>query len=399
MNWTTPAALRAQVQRLWDRGDLLRAAIDEDAIIWPRRLSLKSPSARDLTDRFHQVASWATDIAGTRFVRVEWREWSHRVQGRQRLPDAIWVDTLDDALAIVGKAGEAKNFERLQQRTAAEQPAILPWLVRRPLNALALADAWDRLLAVVAWLQAHPQPDIYLRQVDVANVDTKFIEAHRATLSEWLDCVLPEETVDVSATGMAGFARRYGFREKPVCIRFRPLDADLISLPGCRDLPDITLDADSFAQIVLPARRVFITENEINFLAFPPLPAAVAIFGKGYGWQALARAKWLHHCTMHYWGDIDTHGFVILDRLRAHFPRVDSFLMDRQTLFAHQAHWGEEPQAARQDLGRLTQEEAALYDELRFDRIRPGLRLEQERIGFGWVAEHLGATLSCELSG
>jgi hypothetical protein len=26
-----------------------------------------------------------------------------------------------------------------------------------------------------------------------------------------------------------------------------------------------------------------------------------------------------------------------------------------------------------------------VYDELRFDRLQPRLRLEQERIGFGWL--------------
>ena len=33
-------------------------------------------------------------------------------------------------------------------------------------------------------------------------------------------------------------------------------------------------------------RRVFITENEINFLAFPRMKEAIVIFGAGYGWDA-----------------------------------------------------------------------------------------------------------------
>ena len=33
--------------------------------------------------------------------------------------------------------------------------------------------------------------------------------------------------------------------------------------------------------------------------------------------------------------DIDTHGFAILDPLRANFPQAQSFLMDRDTLPAH----------------------------------------------------------------
>jgi len=65
--------------------------------------------------------------------------------------------------------------------------------------------------------------------------------------------------------------------------------------------------------------------------------------------------------------------------------------MDRETLLAHRLHWGEEPDAARHDLPRLTPEEAAVYDDLRFGRHQPGLRLEQERVGFRWLNERLAA--------
>lgn len=388
MSWTTSAELRAQVQRLWDRGELLRACVTQ-SLAWPLRLSLKVPAASDLADRFEAVRAWVTAVAGTPRVRIDWREWNHRVQGVQRLPAAVWVDSLQDALAFIGQLRQAQRFQTLWLRTAEQQPALLSWLSRRPLRALELADAWDRLLAVVAWLQVHPRPGVYLRQVDAPGVDSKFIETHRSVLAEWLDLALPAAAIDTSATGAAQFSRRYGFLDKPVRIRFRLLDPGLPGLPGCRGLADITLDAASFAALTLPLARIFITENETNFLAFPPVAKSIVLFGAGYGWEALARAAWLHRCDLHYWGDIDTHGFAILDRLRSQLPHVASFLMDRETLFAHRVYWGEEPEPAHHDLVRLTTEETALYEDLRFDRIRPGLRLEQERIGYGWLSDQL----------
>jgi hypothetical protein len=392
MSWTTPAELRTQAQRLWDRGDLLRATV-ADAVSWPLRLNLKAPSAADLSDRFEAVRYWVRTVADTPQVRIEWREWNHRVQGTQRLPAAAWLDSLQDALAFIGKARQAQRFEAVWQRAAATQPALLAWLSRRPIEALDLADRWERLLAVVAWLQAHPRPGVYLRQVDVPGVDSKFIEDHRHVLAELLDLALPPEAVERGAGGVALFTRRFGFRDKAVRIRFRLLDPALPSLPGCHALtdvlPDITLDATSFAALALPVERVFITENETNFLAFPEVAGAIVVFGAGYGWDALARAAWLHRCRLHYWGDIDTHGFAILDQLRGHFPHVASLLMDRETLLAHRLHWGEEPEPSRQDLSRLTPGEAAVYDDLRFDRLKPRVRLEQERIGFGWVGDQL----------
>lgn len=230
----------------------------------------------------------------------------------------------------------------------------------------------------------------YLRQVDAPGVDSKFIEAHRGLLTELLDLALPPEAIDALATGTTQFARRYSFLDKPVRIRFRLLDP---SLPSCQGLPDITLDATNFAMLALPIERVFITENETNLLAFPRVARAIVVFGAGHGWDALARAAWLHRCHLHYWGDIDTHGFAILDQLRGHFPQAASFLMDRETQQAHRPHWGEEPEPARHELSRLTTEEAALYDELRFDRIQPRLRLEQERLGFDWLGERLRRAL------
>jgi len=390
MSWTTPADLRAQVQRLWDRGELLRAMV-ADAIAWPVRLRLKAPTTQDLSERFDAVREWARALADTPGLRIDWREHCHRVQGRQRLPGAVWLDSVQDALAFIGKTAAARRFMTLWQQTAAVQPALLPWLCKRPLQALALADRWERLLAIVAWLQAHPRPGVYLRQVDAPGVDSKFIEAHRGVLIEWLDLALPPDAIAHDATGVAQFARRYGFLDKPSRIRFRLLDAALPSLPGCPPLPDITLDAASFAALSLPIERVFIVENETNFLAFPAVARALVVFGAGYGWEAVGRATWLQRCQTFYWGDIDTHGFAILDQLRGHLPNVASFLMDRETLLAHRAQWGEEPDPVRQALPRLTDEERLVYDDLRFDRLSPRLRLEQERIGYRWLLARLAA--------
>lgn len=388
MSWTTPRDLEAQLARLWERGELPRRLVTGEAPS-PIRLVLKAPASTDLTERFEAVRRWAAELSAMPHVRIGWREVRHRVQGLQRLPEQVWVDTLDDALILLGKRRDAQRLAQLVALTRAALPALLPWLARRPLQAIDLADAWSRLLEVVHWIVAHPRSGIYLRQVDVPGVHSKFIEAHRAVLSELLDLALPADAIQADRVGVAQFNRRYGFLDKPVRIRFRVLDENLGLLPGATPHPDITLDAGSFANLDIPVRHVFITENETNFLAFPAVRATIVIFGAGYGWDALARARWLARCAVHYWGDIDTHGFAILDQLRAHFDHVSSFLMDRDTLIAHEAHWGEEPEQVLHDLPRLRAEERALFDELRDNRIRRNLRLEQERAAYRWVIDAL----------
>jgi len=86
---------------------------------------LKPPSAADLSDRFEAARDWVRAIGDTPQVRIEWREWHHRVQGMQRLPAAVWIDTLQDALAFIGKARQAQRFEAVWQQTAAAQPRLL----------------------------------------------------------------------------------------------------------------------------------------------------------------------------------------------------------------------------------------------------------------------------------
>lgn len=81
-----------------------------------------------------------------------------------------------------------------------------------------------------------------------------------------------------------------------------------------------------------------------------------------------------------------------MDQLRGFFEHVDSFLMDRETLLAFESQWGIEEQPTTRDLNRLTAEESAPYDALRDQRIRRNLRLEQERIGYGWVQAALAGS-------
>jgi hypothetical protein len=86
-----------------------------------------------------------------------------------------------------------------------------------------------------------------------------------------------------------------------------------------------------------------------------------------------------------YAGDLDTHGFAILNTLRASVPQTRSLLMDRETLLAHRDRWGFESSPTRARLDYLTRTEQALYTDLVEDVYAPSLRLEQERLDWEWV--------------
>lgn len=143
-----------------------------------------------------------------------------------------------------------------------------------------------------------------------------------------------------------------------------------------------------------PHSTVYIVEYEITYLAFPAVPEAFAVFEGGYAVSAMAPLRWLDQRRLVYWGDIDTHGFVILDRLRQHFPHARSILMDRATLLAHESQWVHEPTPAVIRLDQLRPDEADLYRDLVEDSLGSSIRLEQERISYAAV-EHAVSHMSC----
>ena len=397
-HWSRPQDFVAQLRKLWDSGRLLADRLDGEQALFPFPLRLRKAGSRDLSDHFDAVRDWVAElIEHSRDRRgygysIEWREVNHRTRGANRLPKAIVVPSAEDALRLIGKTAPARRFDQLATALLAEFPALCAWLARRPLEALNRADEWPRLSAILRHFLASPRPGVYLRQLDIPGVDTKFIETRRGLIGELLDAVLPASAIDPAAVGAAAFNRRYGLASRPVMVRFRILDPAL----ALRGVTDLSVPVEEFAQLELSVEQVFITENEINGLAFPNHPRSMVVFGLGYGLDRLANIDWLAAARCWYWGDIDTHGFAILNRLRAYLPAVRSFLMDRATLDAHREMWGREPEDRRfrGALGRLEEPEQALYQALRDDVLSPCLRLEQERIRYLWLEEFLGGLQS-----
>jgi len=396
MRWTTPAEIKARLRRRWERGDILSDSIAQTTL-YPLRLSIKGPTSGEIAANFAAVQAWVASWRQQSGIPTEWKSVGHRLFGANELPNGVVFSDSHSLVRCLGMQREWETFQTIVDSTRVRFPSLLPWLGRRSIHALNLAPDWERILSVVDWVKDHPHSGRYLRQVDLPGIHTKFIEEHRGVIAELLDLLLPPEAIDASARGTTGFIRRYGFRDKPERIRLRFLDKECAIEPARLGL-DLTITAEAFAQLNPPVSKVFITENEINFLAFPDCPRSLIIFGSGYGWAALQESNWLHQCDIHYWGDIDTHGFSILDQLRSIVPHARSFLMDLNTFESYRHLCSNEPQPSKWELHRLSPEERAVYDVLR--REGKVLRLEQERIQFSHILEALsGISCSCRQSG
>src|ERR1035437_9640105 len=157
--WTTPADLRRQVQRHWDSGRLLAAAITWGTTgesLFPLELRLRGPATRAPSERFEEVRQWIRELERESRCQIEWREINHRLLGRNRVPARIVVPGEREALELIGKIDDAARFRSLAASTLEKLPELGAWLARRPLTALEYAADWDRMLAGVLWFRGHP---------------------------------------------------------------------------------------------------------------------------------------------------------------------------------------------------------------------------------------------------
>ena len=381
MLWTRPADVRESVRKKWP---VLLSAFVTGQEWAPLAVPVRGPASAEIGERLGEVQDWVSEWqrAARGPLRVEYKKVGGRHIGANMIPCRAWIDGYEQAWALLGTRDQVLRLTRLggtAKRAGCER--LVAWVESHPVKALALAHEWEHLVSTVRWIDERQVPGMYLRQVDVPAVDTKFIGRHKGVLAELLDLQLDPARVDA---GAGDFETRYGFLRKPAYVRYR-------SSAGPGGFTELTVRAGEFTSPPSGTSRVYIIENEITYLAFPLAADAIVIFGGGYAIDVLERLGWLASLDVVYWGDLDTHGFAILNRLRRGFPHTRSMLMDRATLLAHRDQWVTEQSATSVELSLLSTDELELYRDLVADAYGQAVRLEQERIRFSAVEEAMSA--------
>jgi hypothetical protein len=391
--WTDVDQLVSTLNKRWNTGRYLRAYAAGER--WESiTLPVKGPSAEDLLDHFDDARKWAAEFErdadagrpGSERFSIEYRTLRGRNLGVNRIPARMRIDSFDQLCELLDRTEEVRALDNLLTQTRDRIPSAWPWVASHPLIALDFRDLWEKVLTTVEWISARGNCDLYLRQIDVAGVDTKFVEGHKKLLDELLTAVLPPDRIDHSWP-RADFTRRFGFFAKPGYTRFRMLGQSLSGFPS--GVTELTLRTDELANLAPDFTTVFVVENEVTYLAFPDVANAIVVFGSGFALTALEDLPWLHGKEIVYWGDIDTHGFDILNRLRGRFKSVRSMLMDADTLLAHTEQWVVEPTPTSRALPYLAADEGSLYRDLVEGLHGPNIRLEQERVRFSLLHQAL----------
>lgn len=298
--------------------------------------------------------------------------------GSQTIATGLIFPTSADWLQFLGPAKqlEAATFAHIVANTRDKLPTLLPWLADHAPAALAHAADWPRLLRVCAYFLSRPasaSASLYLRELPIEGVDTKFIEQRKGILRQLLDVVLPPESLNYAATSFLG---RFGLREpEKTLVRLRILDPDLsATLPW--QLDDFSVPLSKFCELTPPGDVVLIVENLTVFLTLPPIRGAVAVFGQGAAVGAVRAAGWLGQRRLLYWGDLDSHGLRILATVRANWPHAEALLMDEATFRRYpKLHVSAKP-INSSELPQLPATEQALFQHL----ASTNRSLEQERI-------------------
>lgn len=293
-----------------------------------------------------------------------------RRTGNHSLPQSITFETAEDYIAFIGKKKEWNSF--LQSKTIIENeiPVLKEWVLQKPQAVIDNDGKWNSLINVCKYFLANPKPDLYIRQLPI-DLHTKFIEQNESVLKSLLDFLIPDHIKDISEKSIP---KRYHLKYDQPTIRIRILDKQLM----IGDLSDIRIPLSDFEKSEIHAVNIIVTENKMNFLALPLLPSTIAIWsGGGFMISYLQNVKWLSDRNIFYWGDLDTHGFLILHQMRTYFPHTKSVMMDKETFELFKGEGvvdGEKINAER--LNTLNHTETMMFDFLKTNN----LRLEQEKI-------------------
>lgn len=398
----TPADVRALATKRFQRERLnaLREALGcAVTTTWPWVVPLGRPTERDVLTDARSVLAWRdawvdAKVLGDFEVETDVIAW--RAIGTQTVPvRVLFVNTK----AIAKVAGLLPLWTQVVTR-AKRFVALWPGIEEAMVREWAMLADWsdDAVLAlerVLTWFVDHPKSGLYLRQLPIEGVDTKwFTEPRKKVVQRLLvaireakvGAVLGTEPSEVLGPDMT-FETVCGLKPFPKLIRARLLDE--VDQKLFYGLSDLSLPLDEWAQLPLYPEIVFISENLQTGLAFEAHPKSVVFFGLGAGVTQLAAIPWVRTARIIYWGDVDTYGLEILAHLRSVLPQTESVMMNRQTLEAFRGlAVAENRQASGAHVEHLRENEREVFDALKVGDLA-GLRLEQERIPWSVARETL----------
>lgn len=340
-----------------------------------------SDTIAEYQKEYNDIRSLSKEVKGYGYS-IEWKTIKNRILGTQDFPSKIKFETAEDFERFLQKVKEVDVFRKNVALIKGRFPKLQCWIEKYPQKVIDNSEDWNDILKVLDYFSKNPQPQLYIRELPI-EMHTKFIEQHKAVISELLDIVIK----DYINTNEKEFEKRYNLRYDEPMVRIRLLDRTLAK-KLFYGLDDITIPISLFLKLQIPISKVYIVENKVNFLTFPLIPNSIVIWGKGYGVASIKESELLKSTELIYWGDLDAQGFEILSQFRSYFGQVKSLLMDKATFDNYFEKECGTPSKINVKQN-LTTEEEELYQYIKVNNYR----LEQEKIPQRYVIEQLKCLL------
>lgn len=314
--------------------------------------------------------------------KIEWQQWCTKKLGKQLWPAVIVVETEEDYLFLLKRKPESERFKAGVQKLLSWRSEIRDFLLLNPSSVLQLEHAWDGICSVVDYLLMNNVSNHYIRSIPVP-VHTKFIQDNEFTILSILRLINPA-LIAASSSGIEG---ALGLQKKSHLYLLRWLDCSLAD-KYTGGITLLSVPVNTLKTINWAAMEVWFVENETNLYLMPPRKNAVVIFSRGYALNELFDIPLLQQSSLLYWGDLDEDGFVMLDRIRRHYPHIKSVFMDALTLNIHSNEIGYQKEKYKHRLLEfLTPAEKAAYEILS----ATNGRLEQEKLYQEFVNEAIAS--------
>jgi hypothetical protein len=366
----------------WRRyGDWLEAnETDETVDKWPLSIPLNPPTDNETVDAPHTVKNWIDSWANlnskygvVNFTKIKWRH-----SGVQEVPKTLEIPDSETVALWVKLTDQWTQAKARYARAVSVFPGIESCFARRRRELFELNEEdFSKLLDVLSWFKENPSSNLYPRELPILGVDTKWLENHKSSVSALSPYVLEAKLEDKT------FFEGLGLKTPPFLVRMRILDQSLRDAAG--GWSDLQVTLDDLKKTEMRPSLAFIVENIQTGLSFKDIPGAVVFMGLGKGAKLLAEIPWLRDIKLLYWGDIDTFGFQILGSVRKYLPGIKSILMDIDTLKKYKSLCVVEKKQAGFNISHITPEEEQLFKDLKHHAHGRNLRLEQERIDWGYA--------------
>lgn len=233
-------------------------------------------------------------------------------------------------------------------------------------------DEIHQLLQLLPQLKYGMGQGLYLRNLAISGVDTKFIEQHFKLIELLLNYLYENKIYQCG-----GLLVWLNCQEKPSdWLLVKPLCQKTQS--NLANLPILRLNSQTLLGYELPSNNILVVENEQSCLALTHIPNTIAVAGGGKNVNWL-KAEWLKHKKVYYWGDIDSDGLFILSLARQYCPHMIALMMDKNTVLIHQHLMVNDSGLINEVPLFLTADEKALFIALKNGEFM-GNRLEQERL-------------------